>query len=323
MSKQFAAAVLFAALVISCGGGASDSASLCAPGATQICIGPGACQGAQVCSKDGAGWGICDCGSSNSVDGSNSQGGSASVSTSATTGGSNTAGGSSSSSTAAVCKDAVASGTAPLIDDLTDGNEWILTNEGRLGTWYVYNDGTGSQVPALNTPTLPTDGRMCTSGDGFTSWGAGLGLSIDADASKNCNYDVTAYTGIRFKLEGSTTNSFVRFVLVTNNIASPIGGGSCDKSLNNCDDFYGADIVATTSGIVCENKTSAFSCVSTATNDNSLLISIPFARMSQMGWGTAFSVFDLAHTLGMHWEIHLSDTLAASFEFCIDNITFY
>lgn len=36
---------------------------VCVPGATQECLGPGACRGAQACLTDGRGYGSCDCGS--------------------------------------------------------------------------------------------------------------------------------------------------------------------------------------------------------------------------------------------------------------------
>ncbi len=36
---------------------------LCIPGATQECLGPAACRGAQACLMDGRGYGTCDCGS--------------------------------------------------------------------------------------------------------------------------------------------------------------------------------------------------------------------------------------------------------------------
>jgi hypothetical protein len=36
----------------------------CIPGASQLCVGPAACQGGQVCLADGSGFGACDCGSS-------------------------------------------------------------------------------------------------------------------------------------------------------------------------------------------------------------------------------------------------------------------
>ncbi len=40
------------------------SQRVCTPGETQLCNGPGACQGSQVCNADGTGFGECDCGPS-------------------------------------------------------------------------------------------------------------------------------------------------------------------------------------------------------------------------------------------------------------------
>jgi hypothetical protein len=37
-------------------------AKACVPGATQECLGPGACKGAQACRDDGSGYSACDCG---------------------------------------------------------------------------------------------------------------------------------------------------------------------------------------------------------------------------------------------------------------------
>lgn len=42
--------------------GLGGAATICTPGETQACVGPGACSGAQVCNADGMGWGACDCG---------------------------------------------------------------------------------------------------------------------------------------------------------------------------------------------------------------------------------------------------------------------
>lgn len=43
-------------------GGSAGAAPLCTPGVSVACIGPGACQGGQVCNLDGSGFGACDCG---------------------------------------------------------------------------------------------------------------------------------------------------------------------------------------------------------------------------------------------------------------------
>ena len=46
----------------------------CFPGTTQACLGPGACQGAQTCRDDGAGFSPCDCGGASAVAGANGAG---------------------------------------------------------------------------------------------------------------------------------------------------------------------------------------------------------------------------------------------------------
>ncbi len=66
-------------------GGAGTS---CTPGLTQGCLGPGVCQGVQVCRDDGSGWGACECGvvANGGAPGNGGQSG-------GTVGGSNPAGG--------------------------------------------------------------------------------------------------------------------------------------------------------------------------------------------------------------------------------------
>jgi hypothetical protein len=41
---------------------ATSAAHHCTPGATQRCVGAGACDGGQICKEDGSGYGSCDCG---------------------------------------------------------------------------------------------------------------------------------------------------------------------------------------------------------------------------------------------------------------------
>jgi hypothetical protein len=42
---------------------AAPPARLCAPGASQACVGPAGCKGGQACAADGNSFGPCDCGS--------------------------------------------------------------------------------------------------------------------------------------------------------------------------------------------------------------------------------------------------------------------
>nr|PZN25197.1 MAG: hypothetical protein DIU78_10725 [Pseudomonadota bacterium] len=51
-----------AAAAVSAAPPPSADARVCIPGATQQCVGPGACSGGQACLPDGSGFGPCDCG---------------------------------------------------------------------------------------------------------------------------------------------------------------------------------------------------------------------------------------------------------------------
>lgn len=61
------ASLCVVSLVGACGSSEDDLAKpgsrVCTPGATQVCVGNGACQGGQVCNAQGTAWGECVCGS--------------------------------------------------------------------------------------------------------------------------------------------------------------------------------------------------------------------------------------------------------------------
>lgn len=58
---------LAALLAIACGACGDSGDTACTPGETQVCTGPGACDGAQSCSADGGHWSACQCGTSAAV----------------------------------------------------------------------------------------------------------------------------------------------------------------------------------------------------------------------------------------------------------------
>ncbi len=88
MKRLFAALAM--ATFVSAACGSSDDGNLnhqtCTPGDTRTCVGPGACNGGQVCGSDGN-WGTCDCGGGGSG-GSAGVGGSAAGASGATVDGS-------------------------------------------------------------------------------------------------------------------------------------------------------------------------------------------------------------------------------------------
>ena len=69
---------IFLALLARCGGDTNSAvpadAASCFPAETRQCVGPGACQGGQICNADGTAFGFCDCGADASVDGSGGAG---------------------------------------------------------------------------------------------------------------------------------------------------------------------------------------------------------------------------------------------------------
>ena len=120
-----------------------------------------------------------------------------------------------------------------LIDDMEDNNQSISKIAGRSGSWFSFNDLTGSQDPAMGGPTFKmskTDPsrtgsqfNLRTSGSGFTDWGAGVGFDLATTEA----YDASRYTGIAFWARvapGTGTN--LRFNVPDNNTSQY--GGVCD-----------------------------------------------------------------------------------------------
>ena len=110
--------------------------------------------------------------------------------------------------------DAGARDCGELIDDMEDGSGRICTGSGRVGVWYSFNDDLGTQTPAATIPGTPiavspipggrdaSEYAIHTYGDGFTAWGAGVGLDLAYDGTTYATYDATAYSGISFWVRG-------------------------------------------------------------------------------------------------------------------------
>lgn len=126
-------------------------------------------------------------------------------------------------------------GPLVLIDDLEDEDLLISSEQGRQGTWFVFDDGSGGM---RSEPTLEAAGRegsdtaICIRGGGFTSWGGGLGFPLSEQGTTRQPYDASGYTGIRFWARGTATP--FRTMLV-DNYSEPLGG-----VCNTCNDHFQA-----------------------------------------------------------------------------------
>jgi hypothetical protein len=205
------------------------------------------------------------------------------------------------------CHDVVATGSPGLVDDLNDGDNEIPNNDGRQGVWYTYNDGTaGTQTPAAPNadvctvpppPFTPTNGQACTSGSGFTSWGAGMGVTIStgSEACVSCRYDASVYKGVRFTISGSGISD-VRFMVITLDTLYVRYGGKCaDES--RCTNSYGMNVAVT---------------------EQPRVVEIPWTSLAQESWGTPvlFNVREVTHLV---WQV----PGRTNFSLCVDDVSLY
>lgn len=131
------------------------------------------------------------------------------------------------------CANAVATGQTPAIANFDDGALRVLSNEGRGGIWYNYDDGTNGKF----TQNVE-DGALHVSSDGWTGWGAGFGLSIGPWLSdgQRCFYNGDKYAGIRFRAKGKGR---IRPIVATRDNLPVTDGGACQGDPNDCYNYPG------------------------------------------------------------------------------------
>jgi hypothetical protein len=217
-------------------------------------------------------------------------------------------GGAGAPATTGGCLAAVGAATEVLIDDLEDGDNAIRPIGSRIGYWYTYNDGTGTQVPAptaLFKGTAPgsTTSPMfaaTTSGPAFTSYGAGMGFDFNNTASKSCPYNASAYTGIKFYAKANTGNmammALKAMIKIPATTPTTADSGACAAK---CEDHFYLKPAP----------------VLTATWTQ---YTMPFASIAQDGFGTA-TTFDKTKILAMQFQVATN----VKFDFSVDDITFY
>lgn len=121
------------------------------------------------------------------------------------TGGATGMGGAGGGTGGSLCEGAtnMSDGSAPLIDDMEDGDLNIIEADSRMGTWSSFIDPSGEPVTEVMAEAI-TDGEdgstmaLHFAAGGTTTWGAGIGLTFYAPGC----YDVNAYTGVRFRAKG-------------------------------------------------------------------------------------------------------------------------
>jgi hypothetical protein len=157
-----------------------------------------------------------------------------------------------------------------LIDDMEDGTQYILSDDGRVGLWYTYNDmsPTGTQEPAVGFPMFPTlqpngaqtsplvPPRACgggteapffaneeicnfvarTAGTGQRGWGAGMGVDLNGEGGAKNPFDASEFGGIGFFVQGNVRDGEVR-VNVQDVRTTPESAAAADRrGIERCTD---------------------------------------------------------------------------------------
>ena len=183
----------------------------------------------------------------------------------------------------------------PLIDNMEDGDLFIPTYEGRSGSWYAYNDTTSSQIGPVMVTLFPEREQslyaVFTSGSGFSSWGAGIGLVLNGQ----CPFNAAKYQGISFYAwAGNAVDVPVRFNINTAEVTPVENGGVCRAS---CWDSHGIEITII---------------------DDWRFFEIPFWELSQLGFGPSVP-FNPSQLMAVQFQIPAYQ----DFELWIDDVSFY
>jgi hypothetical protein len=244
-----------------------------------------------------------------------------------------------------------------LIDDMEDGSQYLLSDNGMTGLWYVYNDASlnAVQEPSLGFPMyriLTDEGtplagsalppRPCpggaetpfgaettdecrfvarTWGTGQRGWGAGMGVDLNGEGGAKNPFDASGFGGIGFYAIGNVRNGALR-VNVQDVRTTPESAAAADRrGIQRCTDDAAAR---------CNDH---FGISVGLTPGVWTWIEIPFACMSPGGWGFPGSGSVLSNALvGIQFQIQGADpadtgTLPAGatvipFDFAIDNLSF-
>jgi hypothetical protein len=197
-----------------------------------------------------------------------------------------------------------------LIDDMEDGTQYILSDDGRVGLWYTYNDAsaTGTQEPALGFPMYRTgtdesevSPRPCGGGDvapffaseescdfvartwgtGQRGWGAGMGVDLNGEGGIKNPIDASGYGGIGFFAIGGVRGGALR-VNVQDVRTTPESADAADsRSIDRCESYKLED------GTETGRCNDHYGLGVTISPDAWKWIEIPFHCMVNGNWGYA------------------------------------
>jgi hypothetical protein len=202
-----------------------------------------------------------------------------------------------------------------LIDDMENDDPSIVFSEGRSGSWFVFNNGTGIQRPSLDELPFPmaklasprgeSHYAAWTSGEDFIGWGGGIGFELRTQSS----YDGSGYAGFAFwARRGADASARLRADVHDRN-TTPLGricdgratcdrNGPCDPALMACYDNFGVDVEL---------------------DEDWQFYSFSWDELSQVGWsGNTYDAITSTAIYGIRFQSEPEK----HFEFWIDDVAF-
>jgi hypothetical protein len=199
-----------------------------------------------------------------------------------------------------------------LISDFETGKAEVAAVAGRSGSWFLFNDGTGTQMPMkiANTPLPAEAGGACTSafgfhttGQNFTVWGFGLGTDLAAKTGTDRTpYDLTPYTGIALRAKADKPASFR--LSISDDGTAPEGKQCTDTTDKTnparCGDYFGKEFMLTADW-----------------QD----LQMSWADMTQRGWGLPIAAgFGAGHAYTFRLQVKGTAAAPANFDLWLDDV---
>jgi hypothetical protein len=198
-----------------------------------------------------------------------------------------------------------------VISTFEDGTGNVNQVAGRGGGFYMYNDMTGTQMPPPGAlPPARMESRcggmfaLCMKGNGFTTWGAGMGTDLGMTSTDGMmtktTYDASMYTGISFWAKANMGSALALRVSLKDANTAP-EGGNCDETMDSgaeaCNDDWGKNITLTTSWAP---------------------YTMLYSELRQSMWGKQFPSFNSAAVYAVQFQVNKG----LDFDICIDDLAF-
>jgi poly(3-hydroxybutyrate) depolymerase len=187
-----------------------------------------------------------------------------------------------------------AAGTLPALDDFDDGDLLLRPAEQRVGHWYSFTDETPG-CAKLAVEKVDSSSALHFTGGGFSKWGAGFGVSLAWSVAQSglCSYDLSAYSGVRFRARGNAT---LRMNIPSRASAFKSTGGECPDS-EGCYDQQGRNVELSADFREFE---------------------ISFCSLAQRGFGSPLGALDRTQTTSLNFLVQNKN----NFDVWLDDIEF-